>query len=75
MISSKEFEEFCLIAKKHGVKTLTAEGLSITFAEETSPIIHTTNGNHISSEVMPTEDQFLLWSTDSMPDRKELKND
>jgi len=67
MISAEDFERFCDIARKKGVKSMSMDGLSIEF-EAGSPT------NEIASlptaTGMPTEEQMLFWSTDTMPEVK-----
>lgn len=69
MISTKEFEEYCKIAKANGVKNLVLDGLKIEFSE--IPQSSFAEAIKTKDDVVPTEDQFLLWSTEHMPDHGE----
>lgn len=65
MISTKEFDDICHVARKHNVTKVywSNQSFEVLFAEEEKPRIQTTTPTSI--EGMPTEDEMLMWSADN----------
>lgn len=79
MIGNEELERLFKLAKEYGVTQFRTNELEFALtlpiqvpeAPYTHPYIPTKEELPIPVEGMPTEDEMLLWSTGSLPDRGE----